>query len=114
MDQPVHDPGMEGRVERLERDMADVKATLGRIEPMIISMHAQMPHLATKAELERVRGEIEAKIEGLRGETRAGLAAKPGYGAMWSMGIALFALVVAAISAGAAYLPLLSRSLRAS
>jgi hypothetical protein len=146
--------------------MHEVKSTLGRLEPLIVSIHAQMPYLATKAELERVRadleikieavrgslearieavrgslearieavqgsletkietvrgsletkietvrGSLEAKIEGVRGEVQAGLAGKPGYGAMWSMAIALFALVVAAIAAGAAYLPLLAHSL---
>jgi hypothetical protein len=98
MDQPMHDPGMEGRVDRLERDMADVKAALGRLEPMVASIFAQVPHLATRADLEVVRGEL--KVE---------LAHKPGYGAMWSMGIALFALTAGAMSAGAFYLPLIYR-----
>ena len=75
--------------------MIEVKATLARLEPMIVSIHAQVPYLATKAEVEAVRGE---------------LARKPGYGAMWSMGIALFALTAASMSAGAIYLPLIYRA----
>ena len=146
MDGTTQDPSLEARVGRLEGDMHEVNGTLGRLEPLIVTIHAQMPYLATKAGLERVRGEIEArlegvrggleakiegvrgsleakiegvlgdletKIEGLRGEVRAGLAAKPGYGAMWSMAITLLALVVAAMSAGAAWLPLLARSIHA-
>jgi len=95
VDTPVHDPGMEARVERLERDVTDIKAALGRLEPMIVSIYAQIPYLAITAELEAVRGE---------------LARKPGYGAMWSMGIALFALTAPAMSAGAIYLPLVYKA----
>jgi hypothetical protein len=102
----MHDPGMEARVERLERDMTDIKATLGRLEPMIVSIHAQMPFLATKAEVEAVPGELGGRIDGVRGE----LARKPGYGAMWSMGIALFVLPAPSMSAGAIHLPLLYRA----
>jgi|SRR5271163_3263081 len=121
MDQAAQDPALEAQVGRLELDMHDVKSTLGRLEPLIVSIHAQMPYLATKAELERVRGDLaakiegirgdlEAKIEGLRGEVRAGLAGKPGFLGMWTMGATPFALVVAGITAGAAYLPILARA----
>lgn len=139
---------------RLEVDMHDVKSTLGRLEPLIVSIHAQMPYLATKAELgdlaakiegvrgdleakmvgwrgdlevkiERVQGhleakivgrtgELEAKIEGLRGEVRAALAEKPSILGMWMMGATLFTLVVAGITAGAAYLPILARAFHGS
>ena len=37
-----HDPGMEMRVSRLEEDMRDVKATLGRLEPGLIRIDAQL------------------------------------------------------------------------
>ncbi len=114
MDGTTQDPALEARVGRLEVDMHDVKSSLGRLEPLIVNIHAQMPYLATKAELERVRGDVQAQIEGLRGEVRAGLAGKPGFGAMWTMGVSLFGLVVAAIAAGAAYLPLLAHSLHAA
>ena len=103
MDQPGHDPGMEGRVEeRPERDMADVKAVLGRLEPMVVSIFAHMPHLATRADLEALRCGLKEELPAVRVE----LPRKPENGAMWSMGIALFALAAAAMSAGAMSLPL--------
>jgi hypothetical protein len=53
-----HDPGMgarvaklEAAVERLQADMTDVKAVLGRLEPKISEMFGAFPHLATKAEV---------------------------------------------------------------
>jgi len=135
MDGTAQDPALEARVGRLEVDMHDVKSTLGRLEPLIVSIHAQMPYLATKAELEglrgevkaefaavrgevkaefaAVRGEVRAELEGLRGEIRAGLAGKPSILGMWMMGATLFALVVAGMTAGAAYLPILARAFHA-
>jgi hypothetical protein len=104
----MHDPGMEARVERLEQDMREVKAALGRLEPMVVSIFAQMAHVATKAEFAALRGEMKAEAASLRGE----LARKPGIAAMWTMGLSLFTLVVAAMAAGAAYLPLISHSLQ--
>ncbi len=62
MDGTTPDPGMEGRVERLGQDMHEVKASLGRLEPMIVSIHAQMPFLATKAEVEALRGELKTDM----------------------------------------------------
>ena len=54
-----HDPGMEMRVSRLEEDMRDVKATLARLEPMLIRMDAMLqatlPHLATKSEVAELK-----------------------------------------------------------
>jgi hypothetical protein len=101
---------IETRVSHLEADMRDVKATLVRLEPLIVSIHAQMPYLATKAELAGVRADTQR----LHGEAMTVLATKPGRGEMWMMAIALFALVVAAMAAGAIYLPLVERLLRAS
>jgi len=97
------DPGMAARIDRLEADMRDVKAVLGRLEPAIAGISSQLPHLATQASLERIRGDIMTTLE-----------SKPSRSSMWTMGIALFALVVAAMSAGAAYLPLLAHSLHGS
>lgn len=46
---------MEARIARLEEDMRDVKATVGRLEMAIVRIEtlltATLPHLATKAEL---------------------------------------------------------------
>ena len=49
----------ETRTDRLEEDVRDIKATLARLEPMIIRIDAQLPHLATKAELEKKPGRAE-------------------------------------------------------
>jgi len=35
----------------VERDLHEVRATLSRLEPIIIRIDAQIPHLATKADL---------------------------------------------------------------
>jgi len=68
---------------------------------MISAIHAQMPHLATKAEVERQRGDVMTVLE-----------SKPSRGAMWTMAIALFAPVTAAMAAGPIYLPLAERLLQ--
>ena len=48
----------EIRLDHLEEDMREIKATLARLEPMIVSINAQMPHLATKAELADKPGKV--------------------------------------------------------
>jgi hypothetical protein len=48
----------EIRLEHLEEDMREIKATLARLEPMIIRIDAQIPHLATKAELAEKPGKV--------------------------------------------------------
>jgi hypothetical protein len=70
---PYH-PRMEARVARLEQDMQEVKAVLGRIEPLIIRIDATMPHLATKAELAVLGSDL-----------RAELADKPSKTYMWGV-----------------------------
>ena len=49
------------RLDHLEADVRDIKATLQHLAPMIERIDAQLPHLATKAELERVRAELADK-----------------------------------------------------
>jgi hypothetical protein len=51
----------EARVDRLEEDMREIRATLARLEPMISRIDAVLPHLATKAELADLRGELADK-----------------------------------------------------
>lgn len=48
----------EQRLDRLESDVGEIKATLRRLEPMIIRIDAQLPHLATKAELAEKPGKL--------------------------------------------------------
>lgn len=72
----------EHRLDRLEQDVSSVKATLGRLEPMIIRMderlNATLPHLATKAELTEglagVRLELADGLSAARREQSDGLA----------------------------------------
>lgn len=69
-----HDPRVEMRVGRLEEDMREVKAILGRLEAMLVRMDARLeatlPHLATKAEV---------------ADLRAALADKPSKTYMWGI-----------------------------
>jgi hypothetical protein len=96
------DPSIYERVSHLEVDMKDVKSTLIRLEPLIINIHSQVPHLATKVEFATTKTDIER----LRGDVMSTLASKPGRGDMWTMAVALFALVAGAMAAGAVFLPL--------
>jgi hypothetical protein len=51
------------RLDHLERDVGEIRATLARLEPLIIRIDerltAELPHLATKAELEKKPGRGE-------------------------------------------------------
>jgi hypothetical protein len=74
-----YDPSMEARVARLEEDMREVKAVLGRLEPIIVRMDsvitATLPTLATKAELAELRSDLKAEIAGVRSDLNADIAA---------------------------------------
>jgi hypothetical protein len=59
------------RVSRLEGDMRDVKGVLSRLEPLIVRMDAALPHLATKADLAEMRGELSGEIARVRGDLSA-------------------------------------------
>ena len=85
---PYH-PRMEARVARLEDDVREVKAVLGRIEPLIIRIDAIMPHLATKAELAVLGSDL-----------RAELADKPSKTYMWGV----LGVLIMAYAAGLAAL----------
>ena len=135
------------RVSRREEEMGEVRAILRRIEPLIVRIDAQIPYLATKAEVEGVRRDLSGEIASVRqdlsgeiatvrhelsgaiagvrhevsgdiatlrteavtfrGEILTELAHKPTRGAMWTMGIALFGLVVGGMAIGGVYLPFL-------
>jgi len=73
-------PGLETRISRIEEDIRDIRAILGRLEPMIIRIDAQLAHLATKAELADLRAEL-----------RADLAEKPSRVYLWGVLAALLA-----------------------
>ena len=82
-----YDPRMEARVARPEEDMREVKVILARTEPMIIRIDATMPHLATKAELADLGGNL-----------RAELAEKPSKTYMWGV----LGVLITAYAAGLA------------
>jgi hypothetical protein len=54
--------------------MRDVKGILGRLEPLIVRMDAILPHLATKADLAAVRGDLSSEIERTKGDLSAEIA----------------------------------------
>jgi len=57
---------MDARVSRLEEEMGEVRAILRRIEPLIVRIDAQIPYLATKAEVEGVRRDLSGEIASVR------------------------------------------------
>jgi hypothetical protein len=77
----------EARINRLDEDIRDIKASLARLEPIIIRIDATLPHLTTKAEL----------ATGLSGVTDA-LADKPGRTYLW----VVFGTLIVAYAAGLA------------
>ncbi len=83
--------------------MRDVKAVLGRLEPMIIRIDAQLqatlPYLATKAEL----ADVKVEIADLRSEVRTSLAGMPSKTYMWG----ILAVLLTAYACGLAALAVL-------
>ena len=73
-----HDPWMDARVTRLEDDMGEIKATLRRLEPMIVRLDAVVPHLATKAdltsEISAVRTDLTREIAAVRTDLTSEIA----------------------------------------
>lgn len=57
------DTMLEKRVETLEGDMKDVKATLSRLEIAFARFEERLSHTATAADVENVRASI-ARVEG--------------------------------------------------
>jgi hypothetical protein len=74
-------PGLEPRVARWEGDVAEIKATLNRLAPLIDDMHGflrgMLPHLATKADLAELRTEMKIEIAELRTGFRVEIARRP-------------------------------------
>lgn len=73
---------MDTRITALE-------GAVGRIEVTLARMDEKLSHLATKAELAGEVGKVNEK-----------LATKPGTAGMWTMAIALIALVITAAALG--------------
>jgi lipoate synthase len=94
----------EARVDRLEEDMHEIRAVLGRLEPMINRIDAQLPHLATKAELTTGLGELRDEI----GKVRVELADKPGK-TFLAVAITLLLAAYGVGLAGLAALPVMAR-----
>jgi hypothetical protein len=65
----------EARIDRLDEDVRDIKATLARLEPLIIRIDATLPSLATKAELTTGLSEVRAELASVRAESASGLSA---------------------------------------
>jgi hypothetical protein len=85
---PVAEPGLEARVARLESDVghirgdiAEIKATLNRLAPLIDEfrgfMAATLPTLATKVDLAELRAELKSEIAELRAELLLEIAQRP-------------------------------------
>lgn len=77
---------MQAGIARVETALAEIKAMLA----------ASLPHLATRAELAQLRGDLRADL-------RADLGEKPGKLYMWG----ILAVLVAAYAAGLAGLAVL-------
>lgn len=84
--------GMEQRVAALETNVKEIRAVLSRLEPMIVRIDATIPHLATKAEMEKTRSEMLVAI-----------GDKPGKTYMWG----IVGVLVATLMAGATVVTLL-------
>jgi hypothetical protein len=78
----------ETRTDRLEADIADIKATLRDLVPVIHRIDATLPHLATKAELTTEVGKLTAA-----------LAEKPSRAYLWGVMAAIFAAQAVALAA---------------
>jgi len=91
----------EDRLDRLERDVVDIKATLARLEPLIVRiderLNTELPHLATKAELAALDGKLSTA-----------LADKPNRAELWGAIAAMVgaqALIAAVLAAILAWSP---------
>jgi hypothetical protein len=104
----------------------DIQATLRRLEPLIISIHATLPYLATKDTVTRIdatltatlptlatKAELTTGLSEVRGEIAAvkvALAALPGKAYLWLV-IGTLIVAYAAGLAGLALLPVATKLL---
>ena len=82
------------RLSSLEQDVKEITATLGTILQTQIEIKATLPHLATTAQVESVRGQLETQL--MERPTRTELWAM--VGAMVAAFAAAAALTVAAVA----------------
>lgn len=70
--------GLETRVSRLEGEVHEVRATMGRLEMMLTelkaTLDATLPHLVTKADVAEFRTELKGDMAGLRTELKSDMA----------------------------------------
>ena len=105
-------PGIEVRVVTLENEMREVRAILGRMEPLLVRLDERTANLATKAELAEVRADLKAELGEVRSDILVELAGKATKGTVWTVGLTLAGVIVAAMAAGAVYMPYVAALLR--
>lgn len=71
-------------------------ATVDDVYDRLARLEESQAHLATKADLESLRGELRSEMEGLRGEVRSDIA-RMGSQLAWRVTGALIAILVALI-----------------
>lgn len=78
----------ETRADRLHEDIREIRAVLTGLEPLLVGIQAQFPHLATKTEL----AALDAKLS-------AALADKPSRGYLWGVMAAMVGAQAVALAA---------------
>jgi hypothetical protein len=69
---------LDARLQGLAETLGRVEATLNTAAAAIAALNATVPHLATKAELAGLRGELATEIATLRGQTTTDFASLRG------------------------------------
>jgi hypothetical protein len=94
----------DDRLSRLEEDVREIKTTLAGLVPLIHRIDAQMPHLATKADLTTGLSDLRTEIATVQVE----LADKPGK--LWlTTAIGVLLVAYTAGLAGLAALPVITK-----
>ena len=110
-------PALEVRVSRLEIDVHEMRATMGRLELLVTeikaTLDATLPHLATKAEVADLRvetadlraewkqdiGQLRTDMADMRTELKTDLAEKPSKTYMWGVMAALLTAYACGLAA---------------
>ena len=87
------------RIERLETDVAEIKQTLTRLEPLIIRiderLNTELPHL--RIELSHLA--TKAEVSALDGKLSTAIADKPSHGYLWGVMAAMVGAQAVALAA---------------